>query len=190
MLLTWYQSHSSDFLVPVDISGIFPLPSPSSNSHCQKWVTAVTPTAPKTLGFRQFCWSNYQSQGTNWQIFRSRAKPNKELLETTLHAPPRASRSFCLTSTRCCVWTCARNRDFTRFPRAYFVSRTDMSALGWRHTATSAHVSILSRWPSHWHWPDRWPLTLTKVKIFQRDLSCSVFRVDSDFGLCFCIWGL
>ena len=55
ILLTWYQSHSSNFLAPVDISGIFSLPSSSSKSHCQKRVTAVTPTAPKTLRFRQFC---------------------------------------------------------------------------------------------------------------------------------------
>ena len=50
IFLTWYQSHSSDFLVPVDISGILPLPSPSSSSHCQKRVTIVTPTVPATLG--------------------------------------------------------------------------------------------------------------------------------------------
>ena len=46
ILLTWYQSHSSDFLVPVDISGVLPLPSPSSSSHYQKRVTVVTPTVP------------------------------------------------------------------------------------------------------------------------------------------------
>ena len=44
ILLTWYQSHSSDFLVPVGISGVLPLPSPSSSRHCQKRATAVTPT--------------------------------------------------------------------------------------------------------------------------------------------------
>uniref|UniRef100_A0A7N2MQE8 Exonuclease domain-containing protein n=1 Tax=Quercus lobata TaxID=97700 RepID=A0A7N2MQE8_QUELO len=44
------KSHSSDFLVPVDISGVFPLPSPSFSSHCQKRVTAVTLTVPATLG--------------------------------------------------------------------------------------------------------------------------------------------
>ena len=43
-MLTWYQSHSSDFLVPVDISGVLLLPSPSSSRHCQKRATAVTPT--------------------------------------------------------------------------------------------------------------------------------------------------
>ena len=43
-MLTWYQSHSSDFLVSVDISDDLPLPSPSSSRHCQKRATAVTPT--------------------------------------------------------------------------------------------------------------------------------------------------
>ena len=33
IFLIWYQSHSSDFLVPVDISSVLPLPSPSSSSH-------------------------------------------------------------------------------------------------------------------------------------------------------------
>ena len=51
-LLTWYQSHSSNFLVPVDISGILSLPSPSSSSHYQKRATAVTPTVPATLGYQ------------------------------------------------------------------------------------------------------------------------------------------
>ena len=50
ILLIWYQSHSSDFLIPVDISDVLPLLSPSSSSHCQKRVTAVTPTIPTTLG--------------------------------------------------------------------------------------------------------------------------------------------
>ena len=51
-LLTWYQSHSSDFLVPMDISGVLPLPSPSSSSHYQKRATVVTSTVPATLGYQ------------------------------------------------------------------------------------------------------------------------------------------
>ena len=54
ILLTWYQSHSSDFLVPVDISNVLLLLSPSSSSHCQKRVTTVTPTVPKTLGSHRY----------------------------------------------------------------------------------------------------------------------------------------
>ena len=50
LLLTWYQSHSSDFLVFVNIFGVLPLTSPSSNSHCQKWVTTITSTVPVTFG--------------------------------------------------------------------------------------------------------------------------------------------
>ena len=53
ILLTWYQSHSSDFLVPVDISGVLPLPSPSSSRHCQKRATAVTPIVLATLGYQR-----------------------------------------------------------------------------------------------------------------------------------------
>ena len=100
ILLTRYQSYSSNFLVPMNISGVLPLPSPSSSSHYQKRVTAITPTTPKTLGFRQFCWSNCQSQGTYWQIFRSWAKPNKDLPKTTPHAPPRAATCLHTLGTR------------------------------------------------------------------------------------------
>ena len=45
-LLTWYQSHSSDFLVPVDISGVFPLPSSSSSGHCR---SESPPSRPQYL---------------------------------------------------------------------------------------------------------------------------------------------
>ena len=38
ILLTWYQSHSFDVLVPIDIFGVLSLPSPSSSSYCQKRV--------------------------------------------------------------------------------------------------------------------------------------------------------
>ena len=50
IFLTWYQSHSFDFLVPVNISGVLLLPSPSSSIHCQKRVIAVTSIVPATLG--------------------------------------------------------------------------------------------------------------------------------------------
>ena len=46
ILLIWYQSYFSDFLVPMDIFGVLSLPSFLSSSHCQKRVTAVTPTPP------------------------------------------------------------------------------------------------------------------------------------------------
>jgi len=52
--LLWYQSHSSNFLVLVDIFGVLPLPLLSSSSHCQKRVIAVTPTVPATLEYHRF----------------------------------------------------------------------------------------------------------------------------------------
>ena len=48
ILLIWYQSYFSDFLVPMDIFGVLSLPSFLSSSHCQKRVTAVTPTPPSS----------------------------------------------------------------------------------------------------------------------------------------------
>ena len=50
---------------------------------------------------------------------------------------------------------------------------------------TYCHVS--PKMTSHCHVSTRQPLTLTIVKNFQPDLSCSVFCVDSDFELHFCI---
>ena len=50
IFLTWYQSQCSDFLAPVVFFGIFLLPLPLSSTHCQKRVTAVRSTTPKTLG--------------------------------------------------------------------------------------------------------------------------------------------
>ena len=54
MFLTWYQSQCFDFLAPVVFSDIFTLPLPLSSAHCQKQVSAVRPTAPKTLGSSLF----------------------------------------------------------------------------------------------------------------------------------------
>ena len=89
ILLTWYQSHSSDFLVPVDISGVLPLPSPSSSSHCQNQVTTVTPTVPATLGYHR---SAHPTAKAKAQSDRT-ANPNQEWPETTSHAPAKVSAS-------------------------------------------------------------------------------------------------
>ena len=50
-----------------------------------------------------------------------------------------------------------------------------------------AYCHINPKVTSHCHVNTRQPLTLTIVKKFQQDLSCSVFRVDSDFELHFYI---
>ena len=55
ILLTWYQSHSSDFLVFVDIFGVLSLPSPSSSRYCQKRATAVTPTVLQHSNINVLC---------------------------------------------------------------------------------------------------------------------------------------
>ena len=162
----------------MDISDVLPLPSSSSSNHCQKQVTAITPTAPRTLRFCQFCWSNYKIQGIDWQVWQFRAKPNQERPETTLHEPARVGWSFCLTSTRS-----TRRQSFTHASRA----STHPTCL--LHIV-SYYVSPRVMSYCHVNNPSRWPLTLTKVNIFQQGLSCSVFRVAFDFGLCFFIWGL
>ena len=133
-----------------------------------------------------FCAFNCQRTGIERQNSQSWAKPNQERPDTASHAPPRADWSFCLTS--------ARSTRRRYLPRALRALHTPVHAHSratracccfsschvsprWCHTATSTHII-------------RWPLTLTIVKNFQPDLFCSVFRVDSDFELRFCIWGL
>ena len=96
ILLIWYQSHSSDFLIPVDISDVLPLLSPSSSSHCQKRVTAVTPTIPATLGSHR---SAHPTAKVNTQSDRT-ANPEQNPIKndqkqhhTCAHAPPEVCTS-------------------------------------------------------------------------------------------------
>ena len=109
-LLTWYQSHFSDFLVPVDISGILPLSSPSSSSHCQKRVTAVTPTVPATLRSHHSAHQTTKAKAQSDRTANPEQNPTKNgqkpphtchtcahthclkflPLEHALHGPPRA----------------------------------------------------------------------------------------------------
>ena len=94
ILLTWYQSHSSDFLVPVDISGVFPLPSPSSSSHCQNQVTAVTPTVPATFGYHRFAHPTAKAKAQSDRTANPEQNPTnngQKLHHTRLHAPVEVS---------------------------------------------------------------------------------------------------
>ena len=133
-----------------------------------------------------FCAFNCQRKVIERQNNQSQAKPNQEGPETESHTPPWAGWSFCLKSTRSMrrhapsVSATCLTRHHAPVPRSLTRLLRFASchvSPRWRHTATSSHVI-------------RWPLTLTIVKNFQQDLFCSVFRVDSDFELRFCIWGL
>ena len=102
ILLTWYQSNSSDFLVPVDISGILLLPSPSSNSHCQKRAIAVTPTVPVTLGYQHSAHSTAKEQAQKDRTANPEQNPTKngqKLNHTRLHAPAEVSTSRARATT-------------------------------------------------------------------------------------------
>ena len=116
ILLTWYQSHSSDFLVPVDISDVLPLPSPSSSSHCQKRATTFTPTVPATLGYQRSAYSTAKEKAQKDRI----ANPEQNLTKNgqRLHYTRRqalaevpASRARApRTATRCQSLSCAATR--------------------------------------------------------------------------------
>ena len=95
-MLIWYQSHPSDFLVPVDISGVLPLPSPSSSSHCQKRVTAVTPTVPATLGSHCSAHPTVKAKALSDRTDNPEKNPTKNSqkpIHTRLHAPLEVSAS-------------------------------------------------------------------------------------------------
>ena len=109
ILLTWYQSHSSDFLVPVDISGVLPLPSPSSSRHCQKRATVVTPTVPATLEYQRCVHSTAKEQAQKDRTANSEQNPTKngqKLHHTRLHAPAEvfASQARAPRAATCCQY--------------------------------------------------------------------------------------
>ena len=96
IFLTWYQSQSSDFLVPVDVSGVLLLPSPSSSSHCQKRVTVVTPTVPATLGSHCSTHPTVKAKALSDRTDHPEQNPTKndqKTLHTRLHVPLEFSAS-------------------------------------------------------------------------------------------------
>ena len=125
ILLIQYQSHFSDFLVPVDISGVLRLPSPSSNSHCQKRVTAVTPTVPTTLGSHCFAHPTAKAKAQSDRIANPGQNPtknNQKPHHTRLHVSAEVSASR------------------VRAPRVICISHAPY-ALG--HTAARARTHLL-----------------------------------------------
>ena len=95
-----------DFLVPMDISGVLPLPSPSSKSHCQKRVIAVMPIVPATLGYHcsthPTTKAKAQSDRTN-NPEQNLTKNSHKVFDMRPHMLPKASnyqtRASCTTSS-------------------------------------------------------------------------------------------
>ena len=135
---------------------------------------------------------------------------------STLHAPSRASRISGISYMR--RWTtCTRHPRTEKLRQLNMTSSPDMSARATASDMSASHVSsVASSAPCHLadRWPgltqpgppgsDPWALTidfdpgpvdfdflhwpLTKSQNFRHGLSCSVFRVDSNFELCFFVW--
>ena len=96
ILLTWYQSHSSNFLAPMDISGVLLLPLPSFSSHCQKRVTAVTPTVPTTLRYHRSAYPTAKAKAQSDKTANPEQNPTnngQKLHHTRPHAQPEVSAS-------------------------------------------------------------------------------------------------
>ena len=166
----------------MDISGVLPLPLPSSSSHWQKRVTAVTPTVQQLSDLIVLLIQlSKQRHWVTEQTIPSKTQPRTARKHFT-----RAAWSFCLTSTRS---TCRHAPSLATTRQLRF---TDCHV----SPSVTSHCHVITchllTWPDRWLWLDLWlwPLTVDQVKIFQQDLSCSVFRVDSDFGLRFYIWGI
>ena len=104
ILLIWYRSHSSYFLVAVDISSILPLPLPSFSNHCQKRVSTITPIVPATLGshVHPTTKAKAQSDRTN-NPEQNLTKNSHKVFDMRPHMLPKASnyrtRASCTTSS-------------------------------------------------------------------------------------------
>ena len=183
------------------ISVVLLLPSSSSSNHCQKRVIAIKPLQSLDHVHSLIKSLNYSHKLID-QTIPSKTQPKtswSELLRTYMrrqkflrfkHAPyvlPRAARTSHM------LVLC--HHALHAVPRAWFSPCEAMLALGWWHPTTSVYcvICLCQQLPS-----DCWLALLTveffvdfltKVKIFQQGLSCSIFCVDSVFGLCFFIGG-
>ena len=100
----------------MDISGVLPLPSPSSSSHCQKRVTAVKPTVPATLGSHCSAHPIVKAKALSDRTDNPEQNPTKngqKTLYTCLHAPPEVSASRA-RAPRACTRRHAPSLSLTR----------------------------------------------------------------------------
>ena len=153
ILLTWYQSHSSDFLVPVDISGVLPLPSPSSSSHCQNQVTAVTPTVPTSLGYHYSTHPTAKSKAQSDRtanLEQNSTKNSQKLHHTHSYTPPEvsASRARAPRASTRCQYLSRASQARPRFP----MSPTRLLYFTYCHVGPKV--------TSHCHVNTRQPLTV------------------------------
>ena len=87
----------------MDISGVLPLPSPSSSNHWQKRVTAVTPTVPATLGSCRSAHPTVKAKTLSDRTDNPEQNPTKngqKTAHTRPHTPPEFSTSRTRASTR------------------------------------------------------------------------------------------
>ena len=181
----------------MDISGILLLPSPSSSSHCQKRVTVVTPTVPATLGSHRSAYPTVKAKALSDKTDNHEQNPTKNGQKPP-HTRPHALAE--ISASRTCAPRAATRLHTPSVSLTRQVTRPLRAPRAHTHHTcllrfTYYHISL--RVTSHCHISTRHllivdltrPLTVNfdQVKIFQEDLSYSVFRVDSYFGLRFCI---
>ena len=152
-------------------SDIFTLPLPLSSAHCQKQVSAVRPTAPKTLGSSLFV---YHPAKLRAQIDRSHnSKKNPTWINSIRHC----TRSHTPPPNL----TCSHVPSHTPRTIHYCVAASALVTLAHIIPVTSALVMSASI---------DFDRAVDRGQNFSKEISCSVFCVDSDLRLRFLIWGL
>ena len=139
----------------MNISGILPLPSPSSSSHCQKRVTAVTPTVPTILGSHCSAHPTVKAKALSNKTDNPEQNPTKNGQKppyTRPHATAEDSASRARAATRLHTPSVSLTRQDTWPPRAH----TRLLCF------TYCHVSPRVR--SHCHVITRHPLTVDLTK--------------------------
>ena len=166
----------------------------STDSHCQKRVTAVTPNHYLS----DLVCSSIKSPNHSYSVIdqTSPIKIQPKTVPKELPCALMVRLSFCLSKTRRMHSHTAHvlgkipSQSFnraTRYMRSTPLSATSALArqLPCQHHTSFSDVNIQDHWLAM--------LTvdfLTKVKIFEQGLSWSVFCINSYYGLHFFIWGL
>ena len=159
-LLTWYQSYFSDFLISVDISGVLPLPSPSSSGHCR---SESPPSCPQSLQLSDIIVLLIQLPKQRHKV-TEQPIPSKTL-------PRKARKYITRASTRRLKF---RPHEHAldvppRPPRTVSVSHAPHTPVPLASRAATRHTRLLRftcchvspRVTSHCHVSTRQPLTLT-----------------------------
>ena len=119
------------------------------------------------------------SSSTN-QFGLDRPKNHTQIQTTCKKKKKKKGRENALTKLD--LWLWLKSQNFQNRPVLLGFLSTFQFWDPFLHSKLGNYASIrfLESWLLHKSWP--------KVKIFKKDLSCSIFRIHSNFGVCSVIW--